>query len=35
MRFPFGIYFRVERSQIVVVGVVHSSRHPRHWQRRT
>lgn len=34
-RFPFGIYFRVERSQIVVVAVVHGSRHPRRWQRRT
>ena len=31
-RFPFGIYFRVEQSQIVVVAVVHASRHPRRWQ---
>jgi plasmid stabilization system protein ParE len=34
-RFPFGVYFRVEQSQIVVVAVVHGSRHPRHWQSRT
>jgi toxin ParE1/3/4 len=34
-RFPFGIYFRVEQSQIVVVAVVHGSRHPRRWQGRT
>lgn len=34
-RFPFGIYFRVEQSQIVVVAVIHGSRHPHHWQGRT
>jgi plasmid stabilization system protein ParE len=34
-RFPFGIYFRVEQSQIVVVAVIHGSRHPRRWQSRT
>ncbi|MET0987701.1 MAG: type II toxin-antitoxin system RelE/ParE family toxin [Steroidobacteraceae bacterium] len=34
-RFPFGIYFRVEQSQLVVVAVVHGSRHPQRWQSRT
>jgi plasmid stabilization system protein ParE len=34
-RFPFGVYFRVEQSQIVVVAVIHGSRHPRRWQNRT
>lgn len=34
-RFPFGIYFRVEESRIVVVAVVHGSRHPSRWQTRT
>jgi plasmid stabilization system protein ParE len=34
-RFPFGIYFRVEQSQIIVVAVLHGSRHPRRWQSRT
>jgi plasmid stabilization system protein ParE len=34
-RFPFGIYFRVEQSQIIVVAVIHGSRHPRRWQSRT
>lgn len=34
-RFPFGIYFRVEQAQIVVLAVVHGSRHPRRWQSRT
>ena len=34
-RFPFGIYFRVEQTQIVVVAVIHGSRHPHRWQSRT
>jgi plasmid stabilization system protein ParE len=34
-RFPFGIYFRIEQSQIVVVAVIHGSRHPHRWQSRT
>ena len=34
-RFPFGIYFRAELSRIVVVPVMHGSRHPRRWQSRT
>jgi plasmid stabilization system protein ParE len=34
-RFPFGIYCRVERSHIVIVAVMHGSRHPRRWQNRT
>lgn len=34
-RFPFGVYFRVEPSQIVVVAVIHGTRHPRRWQSRT
>ena len=33
-RFPFGIYFRVEPPCIVVVAVIHASRHPRHWRNR-
>jgi plasmid stabilization system protein ParE len=33
-RFPFGIFFRVESSQIVVLAVMHGSRHPYHWQAR-
>jgi plasmid stabilization system protein ParE len=34
-RFPFGIYFRVEDSNVVVVAVMHGSRHPRRWRSRT
>jgi plasmid stabilization system protein ParE len=33
--FPFGIYFRVEQARIVVLAVIHGSRHPRRWQSRT
>lgn len=33
-RFPFGIYFRVEQAQVVVVAVMHGSRHPGRWQKR-
>lgn len=34
-RFPFGVYFRVENSNVVVVAVMHGSRHPRRWHGRT
>lgn len=34
-RFPFGIYYRIEDESIVVVAVMHGSRHPRRWQKRT
>ena len=33
-RFPFGIYYRVETALLVVVAVMHGSRHPRRWQSR-
>lgn len=33
-RFPFGIYFCVEADVIVVVAVMHGSRHPQRWQGR-
>ncbi|MCA9422996.1 MAG: type II toxin-antitoxin system RelE/ParE family toxin [Nitrospira sp.] len=34
-RFPFGIYYRVEDTTIVVVAVMHGSRDPRRWKNRT
>lgn len=34
-RFPFGVYFRVEHSEVPVVAVIHGSRHPRHWKNRS
>jgi len=33
-RFPFGIYFRIETTQIVVVAIMHGSRHPNRWKTR-
>jgi plasmid stabilization system protein ParE len=34
-RFPFGVYFRLDDSNVVVVAVMHGSRHPRRWRSRT
>ena len=34
-RFPFGIYYRIERAYVAIVAVMHGSRHPRRWQDRT
>jgi plasmid stabilization system protein ParE len=33
-RFPYGIFFLIEESRIVVVACFHGKRHPRHWQLR-
>lgn len=34
-RFPFGIYYRIEKDSIGVVAVIHGSRNPRLWKERT
>lgn len=34
-RFPFGIFYRVESTQIVIIAVMHSSRRPQLWSNRT
>jgi len=34
-RFPFGIFYRVEEGSVVVLAVMHGSRHPRRWKKRT
>lgn len=34
-RFPFGIYYRIEDASVIVVAVMHGSRHPRQWKSRT
>jgi plasmid stabilization system protein ParE len=34
-RFPFAIYYRVEEDSLAVVAVMHGSRHPKQWQKRT
>jgi plasmid stabilization system protein ParE len=33
-RFPYGIFFLVEDTRIVVVACFHGKRHPKHWQLR-
>jgi plasmid stabilization system protein ParE len=33
-RFPFGIFYRIEPSAVVVVAVMHGSRNPRLWKSR-
>jgi len=33
-RFPFGIYYRVDNTTIVVLAVMHGSRDPRRWKTR-
>ena len=34
-RFPFGVYYRVEGAVVVVIAIIHGSRDPQTWQRRT
>lgn len=34
-RFPFAVFFRVVESEVVVVSVMHGSRHPARWKTRT
>ena len=33
-RFPYGVYYKVYRDLVSVVGVLHGHRHPRNWLRR-
>ena len=33
-RFPYGVFFRDQADEILVVGVVHLHRHPDTWKRR-
>ena len=33
-RFPYAVYFAVERDVIVILAVLHASRDPAEWQRR-
>lgn len=32
-RFPFAVFYTFEED-VVILGVLHGSRHPRHWMRR-
>jgi len=33
-RFPYGIYYRIVGTQLVVVACMHAARHPLRWQSR-
>lgn len=33
-RFPYGIHYRVEKDQIFVIGIFHTSRSPKNWSKR-
>jgi toxin ParE1/3/4 len=33
-RFPYAVYFAVERDVVVILAVLHVSRDPAEWQRR-
>jgi plasmid stabilization system protein ParE len=33
-RFPYGIFFLVEESRVVVIACFHGKRNPKHWQLR-
>lgn len=33
-RFPFAVFYRVEDDSILVIAVMHGSRHPRRWKER-
>ncbi len=33
-RFPFGVFYIVENNEIIVLAVIHGSRHPKRWKRR-
>lgn len=33
-RFPYGVLYRIGRTEIVVVAIMHLSRHPRYWVER-
>jgi len=33
-RFPFAVFYAFGEGVVLVVGVLHGSRHPRHWMRR-
>jgi toxin ParE1/3/4 len=33
-RFPYGVYFRVQEDELVIIAVMHGRRHPRRWRTR-
>ncbi len=33
-RFPFNIFYLIEGNTIIIVAIIHGSRHPKKWQKR-
>ena len=33
-RFPFGVYYVLKPNQIIIIGVVHARKSPKHWRAR-
>ncbi len=33
-QFPYAVYFVLREDSVIVVGCMHTSRHPKRWQRR-
>ncbi|MDP5197961.1 type II toxin-antitoxin system RelE/ParE family toxin [Flavobacterium sp. DG2-3] len=33
-RFPYGIHYKFEKNEIIVIGVFHTSRSPKNWSKR-
>lgn len=33
-RFPYGIHYRFQQNEIVIVGIFHTSRSPKNWSKR-
>jgi len=33
-RFPYGIFYLIEDTKLVVIACFHANRNPKHWQRR-
>lgn len=34
-RFPYGVYFVILEDTLLVIGVIHARKNPRHWKKRT
>jgi toxin ParE1/3/4 len=34
-RFPYGIHYRFEKKEIIVIGIFHTSRSPKNWSKRS
>lgn len=33
-RFPYGIHYKFEKDSVIVIGIFHTSRSPKNWNRR-